>query len=163
MIRKVKGDILQSKCQAIAHGVAPNDDFKKGLALALRENWPSMYKDFRHYAQTAHPKPGMAWTWGGVGGARIINLFTQEGSEGHQAASGGKATLGNVAHCMKALRKEIEQDDIKSVALPRLATGAGGLAWKDVEPLINEHLSELQIPIIVYELYVPGLAADEDI
>ncbi len=163
MIKKVKGDILQSKCQAIAHGVAPNDDFKKGLAMALRENWPAMYKDFRHFAQTAHPKPGMAWTWGGTGGARIINLFTQEGSEGHQAASGGKATLSNVTHCLKALRKELQAGDIKSVALPKLATGAGGLEWKDVEPLIKEHLSDLQIPIIIYEQFVSGVTADEGI
>ncbi len=163
MIKNVSGDILQSKCQAIAHGVAPNDDFRRGLALSLRENWPSMYKDFRHYAQTSHPKPGMAWTWGGVGGARIINLFTQEGSEGHQAASGGKATLSYVAHCLKALRKELEADGIQSVALPRLATGAGGLEWKDVEPLIKEHLSGLQIPVIIYDQYVAGVSADEGI
>lgn len=161
MIKKVKGDILKSKCQTIAHGVSPNDDFKRGLALALRENWPSMYKDFRHFTQTTHPKPGMSWSWHGVGGVHIITLFTQEGSEGHQAASGGKATLSNVAHCLKTLRKEIDAGEIKSVALPMLATGAGGLEWKDVEPLINQHLSNVEIPVIIYEQYISGHTADE--
>lgn len=163
MINKVNGDILKSKCHVIAHGVSPNDDFKVGLALALRENWPAMYKDFRHYTQTANPKPGTLWTWGGVGGSRIINLLTQEGSEGHRPASGGKATLSHVAHCLKALHKEVLDNAFTSVALPRLATGAGGLEWKDVEPLIHEHLSDLNIPIIIYDQYTAGLKADEGI
>ena len=36
MIQEVSGDILLSKAHAIAHGIAPNDDFHSGLALALR-------------------------------------------------------------------------------------------------------------------------------
>lgn len=161
MIKKVEGDILKSKCQAIAHGVAPNDDFKRGLALALRENWPAMYKDVRHYAQTSHPKSGTIWSWGGTGGHRIINMFTQEGSEGHKAAHGGKATVSHVSHCLKALRKEIEKEGIRSIALPKVATGVGGLDWKDVEPLISEHLADLKIPVIIYETYRAGVEADE--
>lgn len=37
MIHEVAGDILLTKAQAIAHGVAPNDPFDQGLARALRE------------------------------------------------------------------------------------------------------------------------------
>lgn len=163
MLKTVTGDILHTNCQAIAHGVAPNDDFKQGLALELRKNWPAMYKDMRHFTQTSHPKPGTLWTWGGTGGARIINLFTQEGSEGHQTSHGGKATLGNVAHCLKALRTEIEKTGITSLAIPRIATGVGGLDWNDVKPLVEQHLSDLNIPIIIYEKYTSGVKADEGI
>ncbi len=42
MIREVAGDLLLSEVEAIAHGVAPNDHFDQGLALALREKWPAM-------------------------------------------------------------------------------------------------------------------------
>ncbi len=57
MLYEVSGDILLTRAQAIAHGVAPNDHFDSGLALALRERWPSMAKDFRHYAHQSHPSP----------------------------------------------------------------------------------------------------------
>ena len=70
MIRYVSGDVLNSKAAAIAHGVAPNDSFNQGLAHSLREAWPAMYKDFRHYCQSAHPKAGECWTWSGAEGAR---------------------------------------------------------------------------------------------
>jgi O-acetyl-ADP-ribose deacetylase (regulator of RNase III) len=37
VIHQVSGDILLSRAQVIAHGVAPNDPMKQGLALALHE------------------------------------------------------------------------------------------------------------------------------
>ena len=77
MIQEVSGDILLSKAHAIAHGIAPNDDFHSGLALALREHSPALYKDFRHYCQTTHPAPGELWTWMGADGQYVVNLFTQ--------------------------------------------------------------------------------------
>ena len=52
MIHEIAGDILLSKAALIAHGIAPMDDFHSGLALALRERWPALYKDFRHYCHT---------------------------------------------------------------------------------------------------------------
>ncbi len=160
MIYEVEGDILFTHAQVIAHGVAPNDDFKNGLALALRERWPALYKDFRHYCQTFHSKPGELWTWGGVGGIRIVNLLTQDAAS-HQGSHAGKAHLSYVNHALKGLHKVIEEEQFKSVAMPRLATGVGSLPWNDVFPLIQNHLGKLNIPIFVYSTYKPGFTAKE--
>ena len=160
MIHEVTGDILLTKAKAIAHGVAPNDHFDKGLALKLREQWPSMFKDFRHYVHQTHPKPGEMWVWSGVGGIRIFNLLTQEGEHTHGAKS-GRATLANVNHCLRRLRHDLEKDKIDSLALPKLATGVGGLQWSEVYPLIQKHLNDLSIPIYVYSEYHEGQKADE--
>lgn len=161
MIHEVTGDILKTQAQAIAHGVAPNDDFHTGLALSLREHAPALYKDFRHYCQSTHPKPGGLWTWTGADGRRIVNLFTQEGAEGHHGGKPGKASLSHVRHALKALREEIAKQGLTSVALPRLATGVGGLEWEDVRPLVNEALADVGIPVIVYTTYRAGVAAEE--
>ena len=59
MIAEVTGDLLLSTSQAIAHGVAPGDHFDRGLALALRQQYPAMAKDFRHYIDQCHTKPGL--------------------------------------------------------------------------------------------------------
>ena len=77
MIHEVSGDILLSRANVLAHGVSPNDDFHQGLALALREKWPAMYKDFRHYEKTHSPEAGGIWAWMGADGKVIVNLFTQ--------------------------------------------------------------------------------------
>ncbi len=159
MIFPVTGDILLSKAHAIAHGIAPNDPFDRGLARALREKWPMMHKDYHHYAHQAHPKPGEIWEWGGFG-TRIFNLLTQEGTFEH-GAKPGRATLANVNHCLKRLRHEVEKQQLKSLALPRLATGVGGLEWSEVLPLIEKHLGGLATPVFVYGKYEPNAQAHE--
>ena len=160
MIRIVSGDILLSQAHAIGFGVAPNDPFSQGLAQSLRERWPSMYKDFRHYCQTRHPEPGALWTWSGAGDTHLVCLFTQEGGYGH-GAKPGRATPSHVNHTLRALAAAVKKEGFHSVALPRLATGVGGLDWDAVEPLIEAHLGSLGIPVIVYATYRPGVVADE--
>lgn len=160
MLHDVSGDILLSGAEAIAHGVAPGDDFKSGLALALRERWPAMYKDFRHWCHTAHPKPGELWTWGGAGGARIVNLLTQAPPP-HKGGHPGRASPENVNHALRALHQEVAKEGFASLALPRLATGVGGLDWAVVQPLIERHLGALDIPVYLYVDYVPGQRASE--
>jgi O-acetyl-ADP-ribose deacetylase (regulator of RNase III) len=160
MLYEVSGDILLSNAQAIAHGIAPNDHFDSGLALALREKWPSMAKDFRHYAHQTHPKPGEIWMWGGVGNVRIFNLMTQDGDIKHGDRP-GKATLPNVNHALRRLKHAIEKEGITSLALPALATGVGGLKWSEVKPLIAENLGDLDIPIYLYTVYHAGQVGKE--
>jgi len=160
MIYEVSGDILLSQAQAIAHGIAPNEHFDSGLALSLREKWPAMAKDFRHYAHQSHPKPGEIWMWGGVGGVRIFNLMTQEGEHTH-GSKPGRATLANVNHALRRLRHAAEKENIANLALPALATGVGGLAWKDIKPLVETNLGDLEIPIYLYTSYHHDQKADE--
>lgn len=88
MIQEVTGDLLLSTAQVIAHGVAPGDHFNQGLALSLRERYPAMAKDFRHYCQLSNPKPGEIWVWAGADGRRIVNLMTQDAPKSKTIPSG---------------------------------------------------------------------------
>lgn len=165
MLRETEGDILLTRAQVIAHGIAPQDHFDSGLALALRERWPSMVRDFRHAVHAKPLAPGEIWAWAGVdadGATRgIVNLLTQDMLHGGASARPGRATLENVGRALKALARHVREHGVKSVALPRLATGVGGLAWGDVKPLIGQHLGDLGVPVIVYEVYRKGVQADE--
>lgn len=60
MITKVCENILFSNAKTIAHGIAPYDHFNQGFALDLRERYPAMTKDFRHYCHQQNPKAGYA-------------------------------------------------------------------------------------------------------
>ncbi len=160
MIKHVEGDILLSSAKAIAHGVAPHDDFKNGLALSLREQWPSMYKDIRHYCHETNPKAGELWAWVGSNGVRIVSLFTQE-PPAAKGGHAGPAHIEYVNHALKALREWATKEKIESIAMPRLATGVGGLPWEKVLPLLEKHLGDLKIPVYVYATYKKGVKAEE--
>jgi len=158
MIHNLEGDLLLSKAEAIAHGVAPGDHFAQGLALALRDRYPAMVIDFRHWCHLERPKAGGAWVWSGHGG-RVVNLLTQDPDVhgGHP----GQASVANANYALKELRKTIEKEGLKSVALPRLATGVGGLEWSAVEPLVQHHLGDLDVDVYVYTTFRKGVAAAE--
>lgn len=160
MIYEVEGDILLTQAQAIAHGIAPNDPMDTGLARSLHEKYPSMHKDFHHWCHTSHPKAGKAWIWRGVSEARIINLITQDGGYDHGSRP-EKATLKHVRDSLKELVKIIKKESITSIAVPRVATGKGGLNWDVVQPVIKEKLGDLDIPVYLYSTYKEGKKASE--
>ena len=66
-----------------------------------------------------------------------------------------------MSHALKALARYAGSTGVTSIALPRLATGVGGMDWADVKPLVEQHLGSLGIPVIVYETYHQGVAANE--
>ena len=69
MIHEVSGDILLTKAQAIAHGVATNDNFQEGLRSALRGKWPTVG---RGLPALCRPMPSEAGRY--VGMERFRNL-----------------------------------------------------------------------------------------
>jgi len=161
MIIEVEGDIHLSSANAIAHVVAPNDEFKSGFAHALRESWPALYKDFRHFCRQEHPKPGEVWGWKGVGSSTIYSLMAQEAAESHNSHP-GKASLPALNKALGELKSLCDKERYKTLALTRLATGVGGLEWKDVKPLIDKHFKESDIRVYVYKTYRPKVKALED-
>jgi O-acetyl-ADP-ribose deacetylase (regulator of RNase III) len=160
MIKEVEGDILLTKAQAFAHGVAIDDDFKHGLSLQLKEQWPSMYKDFRHFCKTHAPQEGDVWSWKGPGTPVIFNLFTQAAPH----MSGGipsKASLSNVNRALKNLVKELNHQSIKSLAITKIGTGVGGLDWHEVMAVLNKDLASFEGNIFVYSVFKAKMAAKE--
>lgn len=160
MIKYVEGDITQTTADALIHGVAPMDDFKQGLALSLRESWPALYKDFRHYCHQTSPKEGGLWTWKGPNTPFIVNLFTQAPAPSGNSHP-GKATLPNLNHCFHALEKELKEREIKSLAITKLATGVGGLDWDEVKGLMESTFKSWDVPVYVYESFKKGVKAEE--
>lgn len=161
MIKEVSGDIMLTKAQAIAHGIAPHDHFDSGLALNLRQDYPSMVRDFRHWCHQTNPKPGGAWLWGSSNGIRIVNLMTQEPAQSHGHGHPGNATLQYVTHALRDLKKILEDEKIESLALPRLATGVGGLKWEEVKPIVYNALEDSKVKVYLYTTFVKGQAAQE--
>lgn len=160
MIHEVKGDILLSHAQVIAHAIAPHDRFEQGLALSLREQWPALVRDYHHFYHAMQPKPGDAWVWSGAMSKHIINLLINEAAPG-KGERPGDARIEHVDRALRELRHLLESERFASLALPRLATGARGMDWHVVRPLIEYHLGELALPIYIYVDYEKGRQAVE--
>ncbi|HEX7235947.1 MAG TPA: Appr-1-p processing protein, partial [Gammaproteobacteria bacterium] len=95
-----------------------------------------------------------AWLWSGVGGVRVINLITQDGGYEH-GSKPQRATPSSVNHALRSLRKLIVDEQIASVALPRL----GGLDWSEMKPLVEHQLGDVAADVYVYRESAPGKKA----
>ncbi len=161
MIREVSGDIMLTDCHFVAHSIAPLDHYDTGLALSLRERYPDMVKSFRQYCHTHHPKTGEIWAWQSSDGKTIINLLSQEPAPERAAGRPGKASISHVDHALKNLAKYIESHAVEKLAMPKIATGVGGLEWNEVKYSIDKFLGHLPCTIFVYARFVKGEKAKE--
>jgi O-acetyl-ADP-ribose deacetylase (regulator of RNase III) len=156
MIREISGDILLSECTGLVHSIAPLDHFDSGLALGLREKYPEMVKGFRQYCHTHHPQTGEIWVWKSQDGRIIYNLLTQEAAPERSGGHPGKSSISNVEKSLKKLSKYIDDHPVDTIALPRIATGVGGLEWDDVRAAVLKHLGNTNTRIFIYDKYTKG-------
>lgn len=152
------GNIVYSKSDAIVQGIAPDEDFSQGVALAVSQKHPGIVEDFEQYRAANEPGPGEVWAWSNGGGPRVLSLFVREAALDHR----GKARLEWVDQALARLREFVLQNQLKSVALPRLGTGAGDLDWRDVKPLIEKHLGDLSAKVYLYTIFNPVIEGVED-
>lgn len=160
MLYEVQGDILKSRAAAIVHGVAANDPMNQGLSLSIHQMFPQLHKEFHKWCHQNNPKVGTVWKWDKVKNLIIVTMLTQENNN-HNTSHPLKANLTDINHCLKALKKLIKKEKIKSIAIPKVSTGVGGLLWEDVHPLIINQLEDVNIPIYIYSTYIADLQAEE--
>lgn len=159
MIYEVKGDPMLSRAQVIAQGVSSNDPMNRGLARKLHERFPTMVTAFREWCQETNPEPGQVWLWGDANKVQVVNMITHEGDD--DPARVGRPTKIAIHRAFRALNKLILEERFKSVAMPRIGAGDGGMDWHEVRGMMDSQLGELLIPLFVYVSELDGQVAAE--
>ena len=159
---KLAGDILLTRAQAIAHGVGPHDNFAQGLALSLRERWPAMYKDFRHYCQVHNPKPGDAV---GVDGRRrqAHRQPVHPGSAQAQGRPPGPLVPDPPRPLPESALEAFAAGRNSCRALRCRGWQPAWAGWTGTwcDRRLQSHLGKLDMPVMVYTTYHADQAADE--
>ncbi|MFC7376923.1 macro domain-containing protein [Brevundimonas sp. GCM10030266] len=139
MIRLAHGDLLQSGAEAIINTVNCVGVMGKGIALQFKQEFPGNYEAYRRACDAGEVRLGEMFVFdtGSMINPRwIINFPTK----GHWKA---KSRVEDVASGLKELRRVIETLGVRSIAVPPLGCGNGGLDWADVEPMIRRALGDL--------------------
>ncbi|RXK83769.1 type II toxin-antitoxin system antitoxin DNA ADP-ribosyl glycohydrolase DarG [Filimonas effusa] len=155
MIRYTTGNLLQADVEALVNTVNTVGVMGKGIALQFKERFPENYKLYKQAAAEKKLDTGkmfMVPTSRMDGVKWIINFPTKK----HWRHP---SKLTYVEEGLDDLIEQIKKADIKSIAIPPLGCGNGGLDWNIVKQLIEEKLSSLTgVDIVVYE---PSEAAYE--
>ena len=147
MITYTKGDLLRSDAEALVNTVNTVGVMGKGIALQFKKNYPQNYKIYLEACKNKTFKTGQVLVVkeGDILNEKVIINFP---TKAHWKSD---STYEYIIEGLKALKKAIIENQIKSIALPPLGCGNGGLEWAKVKPLIELALKDVNCNVIVYE------------
>ena len=141
------GNLLAADVDALVNTVNTVGVMGKGVALQFKRAFPSNFDAYAAAAARGNLRLGQVFVHetGLVDGPRlIINFPTKQ----HWRS---KSRLADIETGLRDLRRVLRDREVKSVALPALGCGLGGLRWPEVRPLIENALSDFPGRVIVYE------------
>lgn len=148
MIKFVTGNILDAKVDALVNTVNTAGVMGKGLALQFKKAFPANCKAYEAAAKAGSIEIGKMFVFeaGGIVLPRyIINFPTKR----HWR---GASKLDYIESGLRDLVNIIRERKIRSIAVPPLGAGLGGLAWLDVRPLIERALTDVaDVEVLVFE------------
>lgn len=144
----IKGDILTSDVEALVNTVNCVGVMGRGIALQFKKAFPENYKKYSTACKLEEVQPGKMFitkTDTLVNPKFIVNFPTKR----HWR---GKSKMEDIESGLEVLAEEIRRLNIKSIAIPPLGSGLGGLDWEKVKPKIVNALNKIQnIRVIIYE------------
>ena len=151
----VTGDIFKTDRQMIAVPVNLKGTMGAGLAKAAKQKFPNLlevYQDACRHSEIDVYRPVLvsneAWEY--ADGYRMICLFATKDDWRNDSE------LDYIREGLKWLRYHYDLAGVKSMALPSLGCGLGGLNFDDVLALIKEILGDIDIPVDVYRPHEKG-------
>lgn len=154
MIKYKTGNLLEADVEALVNTVNTVGVMGKGIALQFKQAFPENFKAYEkaHKAdELTHGKVLLFSTGEMFNPKYILNFPTKR----HWR---GKAKMEDIEAGLEDLVRLIQKYEIKSIAIPPLGCGYGGLNWNDVRPRIEEAVSNL--PDLEVWLYPPKGAPD---
>jgi O-acetyl-ADP-ribose deacetylase (regulator of RNase III) len=148
MIQFLQGNLLEAPAEAIVNTVNTVGVMGKGLALMFKKAFPQNFLRYAEACKRKDVRVGQMFVTEhlALGGPRwIINFPTKE----HWRHP---SQLQWVIDGLQDLRRVIEIKGIRSIAVPPLGCGQGGLDWDEVRPEIERALGGLpNVDVLVFE------------
>ena len=142
------GDILAENVEALVNTVNCVGVMGRGIALQFKKRFPDNFRAYSKACDRGEVQPGRMFVFPTrrlTNPRYIINFPTKRHWRGNSRLDDIRAGLGDLTRC-------IRDSGVRSVAVPPLGSGLGGLDWTAVRGLIEEALATLEeVQIIVFE------------
>jgi len=148
MIELTHGNLLTADVDALVNTVNCVGHMGKGIALQFKQAFPDNFTAYKQACSRGEVRPGRMFVFetGLLQGPKyVINFPTKR----HWR---GTSRLDDIRSGLIALGEEVRTRHIRSIAVPPLGCGNGGLAWEVVRPVIEASLSSLEgVRVLLYE------------
>jgi O-acetyl-ADP-ribose deacetylase (regulator of RNase III) len=156
MIEAAKGNLLLADVEALVNTVNTVGVMGKGIALQFKQAYPDNFDAYQRACRRGEVTPGRMFVFerNVLHGTRWIINFPTKRHWKH------KARLADISAGLVDLVRVLKMRNIRSIAVPPLGCGNGGLSWYEVKPLIESALRTL--PDVRVLLYAPEGSPDAD-
>lgn len=148
MIKITQGDILSANVDAIVNTVNCVGVMGKGLALQFKKAYPDNYETYKLACEHKAIRTGKMFTFMRKSQSNpkyIINFPTKQHWK-------DPSKIEFIDDGLIDLVRVVPYLSIKSIAIPPLGCGLGGLEWSVVLPKIKEAMMSLNdVDILIYE------------
>lgn len=148
MIRLVSGNLLEAQTEAFVNTVNCVGVMGKGIALQFKQAFPDNFKDYSQACDKGKVRIGKMFVYRTdrmFHPKYIINFPTKRHWK-------GKSRLEDIELGLKDLVRVIKDLNIKSIAVPPLGSGLGGLNWEEVKSRILDAFNEVSgVEVLLYE------------
>ncbi|MBK8321650.1 MAG: macro domain-containing protein [Betaproteobacteria bacterium] len=147
MITLRQGNLLEARAEALVNTVNTVGVMGKGIALMFKERFAENFRLYSAACKASQIQTGKVFVTEvhELNGPRwIINFPTNQ----HWRAP---SRMEWIVEGLQDLRRVLLANEVKSVAIPPLGSGNGGLEWADVRAQIEAALGDLDIDILVFE------------
>lgn len=140
-------DILQAGTDALVCSVTTAGAMAQGLSFQVAKAYPEVEAEYREALSQGHLDTGKVWAVQPAGAPYVVVLFPTSKEESR------KSNLNYIKAGLSALREVVLGHGWKSVAMPKLGTGVGGLEWEDVKKeIVDTFLPDLDnVDVYIYE------------
>lgn len=147
MIHYITGNLLESDAEALVNTVNTVGVMGKGIALQFKNAFPNNYKKYSEAYKNKELNVGqlLVTEENILSGKKIIINFPTKTS--WRLPSEYKYIEAG----LEELIKVIEEKNIKSIAIPPLGAGNGGLEWNKVKTILEKYLSQTEAEVFIYE------------
>ena len=154
MIRVKTGDILAEDAEALVNTVNCVGVMGRGVALQFKKAFPENFRAYAEACERGEVRLGRMFVFDTLQLTKpryIINFPTKRHWRGN-------SRIEDIQDGLTDLVEAVREREIRSIAVPPLGSGLGGLEWSDVRPLIEEALRGLNdLEVVVFE---PGGAPE---
>ena len=147
MLELVTGNLLEADTEALVNTMNTEGVMGRGIALQFKKRYPDMFGAYQRACTEGQVQPGRMHVYERremMNPRYIINFPTKRHWRSPSRIEDIKAGL-------IALSQEIRERHIKSIAVPPLGCGNGGLDWSEVFQAIRSELASLpDVRVLVY-------------
>ena len=148
MIIFTEGNMMTSSAEALVNTVNTVGVMGKGIALQFKEEFPTNFATYKTACSTGELVPGKLLITRDKNVAKEEKIIVNFPTKLHWR---NPSKYEYIKDGLTELVKTIQEYQIKSIAIPPLGCGNGGLDWDVVKKMIQEALSDLNTEIYVYE------------